>query len=75
MNVKKFNYILVFIISILFIAQVTISAEGDKEKSKRTLQKIQTQIPFSFLDINNVFTVFRNNGISDIDRDINNSGL
>jgi hypothetical protein len=75
MNLKKINYILVFIISMLFIAQVTINAEGDKDKSKRTLQKVQTQVPFTYLDINNVFTVFRNNGISDIDRDINNSGL
>ena len=75
MNLKKINYVLVFIISMLFIAQVTINAEGDKDKSKRTLQKVQTQVPFTYLDINNIFTVFRNNGVSDIDRDVNNSGL
>jgi hypothetical protein len=59
----------------LFIAQVTVYAEGDTEKSKQNLNKTTVQIPFTHLDINNVFTVLRNNGISDIDRDVNNSGL
>ncbi|HDZ59037.1 MAG TPA: hypothetical protein ENH47_03065, partial [Ignavibacteriales bacterium] len=71
MILKKLNYILVLVVSLLFIAQTITIAEGNNNgKNKQGLQKIQTQVPYQFLDINNILTAFRNNGISDFDKDI-----
>ncbi|GBD87728.1 hypothetical protein BMS3Abin03_01662 [bacterium BMS3Abin03] len=76
MILKKLNYILVLVVSLLFIAQTITIAEGNNNgKNKQGLQKIQTQVPYQFLDINNILTVFRNNGISDFDKDIANAGF
>lgn len=73
---KKFNCLLVLTISLLFIIQAITIAEGnDNGKNKQKLQKVQQQVPFQFLDINQILTVFRNNGISDWDKDLNNSGF
>ena len=73
---KKINYILVLAISLLFVTQtVTLAEGGNNGRNKQKLQKVQTQVPFQFLDINNILTVFRNNGISDFDKDIANAGF
>ncbi len=74
MRLKRINYFIVFAVSLLFIAQVVINAEGN-EKGNKKLQKILTQIPVTYLDINNIFVPMRNNGISDIDVNQQNSGL
>jgi hypothetical protein len=70
----RINYFIVFAVSILFLTQAVLNAEGN-EKGKRTLQKVQQQVPVTYLDINNIFTPMRNNGISDIDVNQQNSGL
>jgi len=74
MRFKRINYFVVFAVCLLFIAQSAINAEGN-EKSKGKLQKVDAQLPVTFLDINNIFVPMRNNGISDIDINQQNSGL
>jgi hypothetical protein len=74
MRLIRINYFIVFAVSILFLTQAVLNAEGN-EKGKRTLQKVQQQVPVTYLDINNIFTPMRNNGISDIDVNQQNSGL
>jgi len=74
MRLRIINYFVVFVVSLLFITQSVVNAEGN-EKGKKSLQKVQQQVPVSYLDINNIFTVLRNNGISDIDVNQQNSGL
>ena len=74
MRIKRINYFVVFAVCILLITQTVINAEGN-EKSKGKLQKVATQLPVTFLDINNIFVPMRNNGISDIDINQQNSGL
>ena len=63
---NKLKYLVVFTISILFLAQTFSLAEGD-EKNKSRLNKITDQVTRTFLDINSISTQFYNNGISDID--------
>ena len=74
MRLKRINYLIVFAVSLLFITQAIVKAEGNDNGNKK-LQKIQTQTPVTYLDINNIFTPMRNNGISDIDVNQQNSGL
>jgi len=74
MRLIKINCFIVFALSLLFITQAVVNAEGN-EKENRTLQKVQQQVPVTYLDINNIFVPMRNNGISDIDINQQNSGL
>ena len=74
MRLRRINRFIVFAVCLFFITQAVVTAEGDK-KEKRALQKILTQVPVSYIDINNVFVPMRNNGISDIDINQQNSGL
>ena len=74
MRLIKINYLLIFVVSLVFIAQTAVNAEGH-EKGNKSLQKVTTQNPVTFLDINQIFTPMRNNGISDIDVNQQNSGL
>ena len=74
MRLRTINYFIVFAVLALFVTQTVVKAEGN-EKGKTTLQKVEQQNPVTYLDINNVFTVMRNNGISDIDVNQQNSGL
>ena len=74
MRFKKINCFIVFAVCILFITQAVVNAEGN-DKGKRILQKVLTQVPVSYMDINNIFVPMRNNGISDIDINQQNSGL
>ncbi len=60
---NKLKYLVVFTISILFLAQTFSLAEGD-EKNKSRLNKITDQVTRTFLDINFISTQFYNNGIS-----------
>ncbi len=63
---NRLKYLVVFTISILFLAQAFSLAEGD-EKNKSRLNKVTEQVTRTFLDINSISTQFYNNGISDID--------
>ncbi len=74
MRLKKINYFIVFVVSFLFITQAALNGESN-DKGNKKLQKIQTQVPVTYLDINNIFVPMRNNGISDIDVNQQNSGL
>jgi hypothetical protein len=74
MRLIRINYFLIFVVSLIFIAQTAVNAEGHGKENK-SLQKVTVQTPATYLDINNIFTVMRNNGISDIDINQQNSGL
>jgi len=58
MRLIRFNYFIVFAVIILFITQAVVNAEGN-DKGKRMMQKVQTQVPVTFLDINNIFVPMR----------------
>lgn len=72
---KSIKFTLYFFILLgLILGSSSVNAEKDKKESP-TLNKT-TGVPVrSFLNINNVSTVFKNTGISDIDRDEQNSGF
>lgn len=74
MSYRTIKYILVFVISIFFLAP-GLRAEGDKkEKNNNVLNKTNTYVALTSLNINNISTYFYNNGISDISA-AGNSGL
>jgi hypothetical protein len=74
MNSKVFSYLLLFLCSVVFVA-TNIFAEGKDEKKSQVLNKTAGQPIRTLLNINNISTVFKNDGISDIDRAETNSGL
>jgi hypothetical protein len=74
MNYRKIKYILVFVISIFFLAP-GLRSEGDKKDGRNVLPKTTAgQVALTSLNINNISTYFYNNGISDISSQ-GNSGL
>jgi hypothetical protein len=74
MSYRKIKYILVFVMSIFFLAS-GLRAEGDKkDKNNNVLNKTNTYVALTSLNINNISTYFYNNGISDISAQ-GNSGL
>jgi hypothetical protein len=74
MSYRTIKYVLVFMISILFLVP-GLRAEGDKKASRNTgLDKTNTYVAITSLNINNISTFFYNNGISDISS-LGNSGL
>ena len=75
MNSKAFTFLLLLLL-VLSISTPGIKAEGDqKGKSSKNLNKIQGTPIRALLNINNVSTVIKNDGITDIDRDEQNSGF
>ena len=71
---KCLKFLLLLVLGII----VTIGnaqAEGNKKESKNTLSKVQGSPVRTYLDINNLSTVLKNDGISDIDAQEQNSGL
>lgn len=55
---------------------VSVNAEGEKKEWKRLNKILVEQTPIrSLLNINSISTVFKNDGISDIDRDEQASGV
>ena len=74
MNIKKFNFILsTFLLLALLVTSVF--AEGDEKNKNNTLEKTLGAPVRTFMSINNIFTVIKNDGISDIDVNEANSGL
>ncbi|MBK7632044.1 MAG: hypothetical protein IPJ23_15310 [Ignavibacteriales bacterium] len=74
MSYRTIKYILVFVISIFFLVP-GLRAEGDKkDKNNNVLNKTNTYVALTSLNINNISTYFYNNGISDISAQ-GNSGL
>jgi hypothetical protein len=66
---KKFIYLFVLTIGILFLLQASTPAKvGVKDNNKNNnVQKSLAQVARTFMDINNLSTQFYNNGIGDID--------
>src|SRR3989339_19485 len=76
MNSKAFSFLLLLPLLVLSMSTPGIKAEGDqKGKSSKNLNKIQGTPIRALLNINNVSTVIKNDGITDIDRDEQNSGF
>lgn len=74
MNLKKLNFILsTFLLLALLVTSVF--AEGDEKNKNNTLEKTLGAPVRTFMSINNIFTVIKNDGISDIDVNEANSGL
>lgn len=66
MNQKTLKYILVYVISIFFLAPAILQAEGDKKENQNQFNKTSAQVALTTLNINNISSYFFNNGISDI---------
>lgn len=74
MNYRTIKYVLVFMISMLFLVP-GLRAEGDRKDNRTNwLGKASTYVAITSLNINNISTYFYNNGISDINA-LGNSGL
>jgi hypothetical protein len=71
---KKFNFLLIFTLGILLLS-VPLNAESKDKNSGSSLAKTTGNPIRAFLDINNILSVFKNDGISDIDKDEKNSGV
>jgi len=67
-------YVTLFIILGFILSSSVMYAEKDKKETKPLSKTTGTPIR-SYLNINNVSTVLKNTGISDIDRDEQNSGF
>lgn len=74
----KFNKLSVVLLSMLLTIGffASVYAEGEGDKNKNTQNKITLGSPVrTYLDINDILTVIKNDGISDIDVNEQNSGL
>jgi len=75
MNKRKYTSLLSVVLLFMLII-TSIYAEGDKESNKlNNTNKILGTPVRTYLDINSIFTVLKNDGISDIDVNEANSGL
>ena len=74
MNSRFFKFLSLFTLSILIIIG-NVFAEGNKKESKNSISKVQGAPVRAYLDINNLSTVLKNDGISDIDAQEQNSGV
>ena len=74
MNIKKLSFTLSMLLAFVLFAS-SIYAEGDGKNKSNTLYKPQGTPVRSILNINNIYTVFKYDGISDIDVQEQNSGL
>jgi hypothetical protein len=72
MNKKYFN--LHALIILVFCLTLPLSG-ADKTGSNRNIQKVTGSPAYTYMDINNISTIFRDNGISDIDAQQLNSGF
>ena len=75
MNSKIFRLLLLLILGVALISP-SINAKGEqKDKGTKRLNKTEGTPIRALLNINNISTVIKNDGISDIDRDEQNSGF
>ncbi len=70
---NKFSYILIFLISVMFLASMNINAKGDK-KNKKGLAKTAAQVANTYIDINNISTLVSNIGFGDYNTNSNLEG-
>ena len=74
MKIKKLS-LFFFTVLVFALFSLSLYAEGEDDNKSKKLNK-PTGTPIrTYLDINNIFTVIKNDGISDIDVDEANSGL
>ena len=74
MNLKIFNILLIFLFGGVLIIGSAF-AEGDGKDRNSRLTKINGAPIRAFMNINNISTVIKNDGVSDIDVAESNSGL
>jgi hypothetical protein len=74
MNKNKITFLL-FLLGIFMLVTYNTQAEGDGKNKSNTLSKPLGTPVRSFFDINSIYTVFKYDGISDIDVNEANSGL
>jgi len=75
MNSKKLLFLFTCALTVFFLSAQMPAKEKDGNKKSQGLKKTQGVPPRTFLDINNITTVIKNDGISDIDKNEANSGL
>ena len=74
MNIKKLSFLLSLVL--VFAVYITFTnAEGDGKNKQNSVNKPLGTPVRAFLDINQILTVIKNDGISDIDVNEANSGL
>ena len=74
MNIKKLSFLLS--LALVFAVYTTFTyAEGDGKNKQNTVNKPLGTPVRAYLDINQILTVIKNDGISDIDVNESNSGL
>jgi len=75
MNLRIFKILLIFLFGGVLISGSAF-AEGDGKGGKNRLNKPADGSPIrAYMNINNISTVIKNDGISDIDAGQSNSGL
>ncbi len=74
MNLGIFKILLVFLFGGVLISG-SIFAEGDGKDGRNRLNKITGAPIRAYMNINNISTVIKNDGVSDIDEEESNSGL
>ncbi|GIK59189.1 MAG: hypothetical protein HND39_05070 [Ignavibacteriota bacterium] len=74
MNIKNTN-ILILLLLLIVSFNISILSEDDKKNNSNTFQKPTDVIVRTYTDINNILTVHKNDGITDIDVNEQNSGL
>lgn len=74
MNIRRLTFIFSALLLITFIV-TSVYAEGDEKNKNNTLNKTLGSPVRSYFNINDILTVFKNTGISDIDVNEANSGL
>lgn len=76
MKSKTLTFLLLLLIGVAFLNfEANAEPEGGKKNVKNVISKVTGNPPHTFLNINNISTVIKNTGISDINVDEDNSGL
>lgn len=72
---KKMKYLLIVLVSILFLLPAAASAIGNGKEKNRTVAKTSGgQIATTAIDINNIYSLQQNNGFSDFNPNSNLEG-
>jgi hypothetical protein len=72
---NKLSYILIFLISVVFLTSVSINAKGDKKNKTQGMSKTTAdQIANTYIDINNLSTLVSNVGFGDYNLNSNLEG-
>ena len=75
MNSKIIKLFLSLLLGVVLIAGSTLAEEGDGKKKSQTFNKITADPVRAYMNINNISTIIKNDGISDINIGEDASGL